>query len=97
MACGMMMMGSGSQTTTSTQTVLDKDDDENVFNRGEILAGTEAYGSAAAAITFIKQRGCSNIRLVNLIAAQRNFQANAKALDTASQISQTIIPIKSAP
>ncbi len=26
-------------------------------------------GSAAAAITFIKQRGCSNIRLVNLIAA----------------------------
>ena len=28
--------------------------------------------------------------LVNLIAAQRNFQANAKALDTANQISQTI-------
>ena len=26
-------------------------------------------GSAAAAISFIKQRGCSNIRLVNLIAA----------------------------
>ena len=26
-------------------------------------------GSAAAAITFIKQRGCKNIRLVNLIAA----------------------------
>ena len=26
-------------------------------------------GSASAAITFIKQRGCSNIRLVNLIAA----------------------------
>ena len=32
--------------------------------------------------------------LVNLIAAQRNFQANAKALDTASQISQTIIQIQ---
>ncbi|MDB5673107.1 MAG: flagellar hook protein FlgE, partial [Sphingomonas bacterium] len=28
--------------------------------------------------------------LVDLIAAQRNFQANAKALDTANQISQTI-------
>ena len=28
--------------------------------------------------------------LVNLIAAQRNFQANAKALDTSNQISQTI-------
>lgn len=33
--------------------------------------------------------------LVGLIAAQRNFQANAKALDTASQISQTIINIRS--
>jgi flagellar hook protein FlgE len=33
--------------------------------------------------------------LVNLIAAQRNFQANSKALDTASQISQTIFNIRS--
>ena len=33
--------------------------------------------------------------LVNLIAAQRNFQANAKALDTSSQISQTIFNIRS--
>jgi flagellar hook protein FlgE len=33
--------------------------------------------------------------LVNLIAAQRNFQANAKALDTQSQISQTIFNIRS--
>ena len=32
--------------------------------------------------------------LVNLIAAQRNFQANSKALDTASQISQTIFNIR---
>ncbi len=33
--------------------------------------------------------------LVNLIAAQRDFQANAKALDTASQVSQTIFNIRS--
>jgi flagellar hook protein FlgE len=33
--------------------------------------------------------------LVSLIAAQRNFQANSKALDTASQISQTIFNIRS--
>lgn len=33
--------------------------------------------------------------LVDLIAAQRDFQANAKALDTASQISQTIFNIRS--
>lgn len=32
--------------------------------------------------------------LVALIAAQRNFQANAKALDTASQISETIFNIR---
>ncbi len=33
--------------------------------------------------------------LVDLIAAQRNFQANAKALDTQSQITQTIFDIRS--
>ncbi len=32
--------------------------------------------------------------LVGLITAQRNFQANAKAIDTASQISQTIINLR---
>ena len=32
--------------------------------------------------------------LVDLIAAQRNFQANAKALDTQNQISQTIFNIR---
>ncbi len=31
-------------------------------------------GSASAAITFIKQRGCSNIRLVNLIAAPEGIE-----------------------
>ena len=33
--------------------------------------------------------------LVGLIAAQRNFQANAKALDTSGQITQTIVQIRS--
>ncbi|HEV2569718.1 flagellar hook protein FlgE [Sphingomonas sp.] len=33
--------------------------------------------------------------LVGLIAAQRNFQANAKAIDTANQLGQTIINIRS--
>jgi flagellar hook protein FlgE len=32
--------------------------------------------------------------LVNLIAAQRNFQANSKALDTQSQLIQTIVQIQ---
>ena len=33
--------------------------------------------------------------LVGLITAQRNFQANAKAIETATQISQTIINLRS--
>lgn len=33
--------------------------------------------------------------LVSLITAQRNFQANAKAIDTATQISQTVINLRS--
>lgn len=33
--------------------------------------------------------------LVGLIIAQRNFQANAKAIDTATQISQTVINLRS--
>ena len=32
--------------------------------------------------------------LVSLITAQRNFQANAKAIDTATQISQTVIQLQ---
>lgn len=32
--------------------------------------------------------------LVGLITAQRNFQANAKAIDTATQISQTVIQLR---
>lgn len=33
--------------------------------------------------------------LVGLITAQRNFQANAKAIDTATQIAQTVINLRS--
>ncbi|WP_159183492.1 flagellar hook-basal body complex protein, partial [Escherichia coli] len=32
--------------------------------------------------------------LVALIAAQRNFQANSKALDTSNQITQTIVNLR---
>ena len=32
--------------------------------------------------------------MVSLLTAQRNFQANAKAIDTATQISQTIINLR---
>jgi len=33
--------------------------------------------------------------MVSLITAQRNFQANARAIDTATTISQTVINLQS--
>jgi len=54
--------------------------------------GTNGFGGLMAGAV---ERSNVDIteELVGLIAAQRNFQANAKALDTASQISQTIFNI----
>jgi flagellar hook protein FlgE len=57
-------------------------------------AATDGYGNLKSG-----QVEGSNVditeELVNLIAAQRNFQANAKALDTATQVSQAILNIRS--
>jgi flagellar hook protein FlgE len=65
------------------------------------VSGTAVLGSASADGFGSLMSGTiegSNVditeELVNLIAAQRNFQANAKALDTASQVSQTIFNIR---
>jgi flagellar hook protein FlgE len=65
------------------------------------LSGTATMGSASAdgfGSLMSGQIEGSNVditeELVNLIAAQRNFQANSKALDTANQVSQTIIQIR---
>ena len=65
------------------------------------ISGKAALGFAAAegfgALKSGRLEG-SNVditeELVNLIAAQRNFQANAKALDTATQVSQSILNIR---
>jgi flagellar hook protein FlgE len=66
------------------------------------VSGSATLGSASADGFGTLMSGTiegSNVditeELVNLIAAQRNFQANAKALDTASQVSQTIFNIRS--
>ena len=65
------------------------------------VSGSATLGSAAADGFGNLMSGTiegSNVditeELVNLIAAQRNFQANSKALDTANQVSQTIIQIR---
>ena len=65
------------------------------------LSGTPTYGQPADAefgslLSGSLERSNVDIaeELVSLIAAQRYFQANAKAIDTATQISQTIINLR---
>lgn len=55
--------------------------------------GTGQYGSLMSGSI---ERSNVDIaeELVGLITAQRNFQANAKAIDTATQISQTVINLR---
>ena len=57
-------------------------------------AGTGGFGNLMSG-TIERSNVDITEELVDLIAAQRDFQANAKALDTASQISQTIFNIRS--
>lgn len=65
------------------------------------LSGTATYGTAGSGALGDLRSGAlerSNVdlaeELVGLITAQRNFQANAKALDTATQLSQTVINLR---
>ncbi len=65
------------------------------------ISGPPKYGAPGTAnfgtiLTGALERSNVDIaeELVGLITAQRNFQANAKAIDTASQISQTIINLR---
>jgi flagellar hook protein FlgE len=65
------------------------------------LSGAATYGEPGAGAFGNLKSGTlerSNVdisdELVGLITAQRNFQANAKAIDTASQISQTILNLR---
>ena len=64
---------------------------------GEAKLGSAGSGAFGNLMSGTIERSNVDIteELVNLIAAQRDFQANAKALDTASQISQTIFNIRS--
>jgi len=65
------------------------------------ISGAASYGSPGTGPYGSLQSGAlerSNVdiaeELVGLITAQRNFQANAKAIDTATQISQTIMNLR---
>lgn len=64
---------------------------------GEPVRGAPDSGSNGALLAGAIEHSNVDIadELVNLITAQRYFQANAKAIDTATQISQTIIGLRS--
>lgn len=57
------------------------------------LPGVGSYGDLLAG-TLERSNVDLAEEMVGLISAQRNFQANAKAIDTASQITQTIINLR---
>lgn len=63
---------------------------------GEALAGeagTSSYGNIKAGALEISNVDLTK-ELVSLITAQRNFQANAKSIETSNAITQTIIQIR---
>jgi flagellar hook protein FlgE len=64
---------------------------------GEPSYGTPGEGSFGELLSGALERSNVDIaeELVSLITAQRYFQANAKAIDTATQISQTVINLRS--
>jgi flagellar hook protein FlgE len=64
-------------------------------------SGSPTYGEAGSAGYGTLRAGArerSNVdltgELVDLITAQRNFQANAKAIETSASLTQTIINIR---
>src|SRR5690606_4446464 len=66
------------------------------FESGQPLLGTA--GSASLGLIQAGALEASNVdltaQLVNMITAQRNFQANAQTISTFDQVTQTIINIR---
>jgi flagellar hook protein FlgE len=64
---------------------------------GAAVFGNPGIGSYGEMISGALER--SNVELaeemIGLLTAQRNFQANARAIDTATQISQTVLNLRS--
>lgn len=64
---------------------------------GQATYGSPGNGQYGPLLSGALERSNVDIaeELVGLITAQRNFQANAKAIDTATQVSQTVINLRS--
>jgi flagellar hook protein FlgE len=56
-------------------------------------AGTGSFGNIQAG-ALENSNVDLTAQLVKLITAQRNFQANAKAIETASAVTQTVIQLR---
>lgn len=80
---GLKQMGTSSWTATGIS--------------GQATYGQPGSGLYGSLLTGTIERSNVDLseELVSLITAQRNFQANAKAVDTATQITETIINLRS--
>lgn len=93
------MLGSISMAAFASQEGLRQQGDGHW--QSTLQSGAPVYGSANAGLYGAIRSGAlerSNVdlteELVSLISAQRNFQANAKAIETASAISNAIINLR---
>jgi flagellar hook protein FlgE len=94
-----LMIGKVALATFISPTGLKQIGSSNWLATG--LSGPASYGNPSEGRFGYLSSGAlerSNVdiaeELVALITAQRNFQANAKAIDTATQISQTVINLR---
>jgi flagellar hook protein FlgE len=93
------IVGKIALATFSTPTGLKQVGSSNWQSTG--LSGAAQYGNPSegrygSLLSGALERSNVDIaeELVGLITAQRNFQANAKAIDTATQITQTVINLR---
>ena len=80
---GLLAIGEGRNRATGVSGAP-QFESPGVGNRGSILSGALERSNVDLAE-----------EMVSLITAQRNFQANARAIDTATTISQTVINLQS--
>jgi flagellar hook protein FlgE len=66
------------------------------INSGEALAGEAGSGTFGTINSSALEQSNVNLtsELINLISAQRNFQANSRALEVDNQLNQTILQIR---
>ena len=69
---------------------------ERKLSSGEALAGEAGAGTFGTINSSALEQSNVNLttELIDLISAQRNFQANSRALEVDNQLNQTILQIR---